>query len=570
MSSSSWPRPGVEIFEYVHGQSLTPKNCHGQDHVERSGLRRRSAPRGSRASASTRRTPGCTRPGRVVGGRVFGYRNRVRLQRRGPRRQPAAVPRRARDRPGRGRRRAAHLRALRRGRGAEADRQAAHARRRGRSRSTARRTDGLQPVVGWSPVHRALRPHARDAIAASSSGTRRGSATTWGKWAPTAARSRTGCAPRPSTCASSTTTSGSASQSRREGPRARPRGSPSGRLSGRPPKHATQNLLAGLATCARLRRRAGRRDERQEARAASGIRLPPAPRERQLHERAPHARRGHERGRAPSRRGTRADARGHRAGDSASPSATTSRTSRPRSTREQQGHREAHRAARRRHRDGRRRRVARRQAPRAGSAAARHRTRDSAALRPVPRLAPAVIEDRLAEWRRLLRASTTQGRTVLQRILRGRLTFTPRSVSDEAGLRLRGADALRQAVHGHCRRRPAEDGSEPGDAGALRGHRPRGHVRRRLRATLGNDAHAKGVVRPEGLEPPAYRFEACRSIQLSYGRPGDLAFGHLVIWSSGFLVIDWWMGRLTMPTTTSIKCPDNIHQSKCPDNQMTP
>ena len=49
-----------------------------------------------------------------------------------------------------------------------------------------------------------------------------------------------------------------------------------------------------------------------------------------------------------------------------------------------------------------------------------------ASLRPVPRLAPAVIEGRLAEWRRLLRASTTQGRTVLQRILRGRLTFTPR------------------------------------------------------------------------------------------------------------------------------------------------
>ncbi len=26
------------------------------------------------------------------------------------------------------------------------------------------------------------------------------------------------------------------------------------------------------------------------------------------------------------------------------------------------------------------------------------------------------------------------------------------------------------------------------------------------------------LVRPEGIEPPAYRFEACRSIQLSYGR----------------------------------------------------
>jgi hypothetical protein len=47
-------------------------------------------------------------------------------------------------------------------------------------------------------------------------------------------------------------------------------------------------------------------------------------------------------------------------------------------------------------------------------------------LQPVPRPAPTVSASRLTEWRRLLRASTTQGRTVLQRILRGRLTFTPR------------------------------------------------------------------------------------------------------------------------------------------------
>ena len=40
-------------------------------------------------------------------------------------------------------------------------------------------------------------------------------------------------------------------------------------------------------------------------------------------------------------------------------------------------------------------------------------------------LAPKVVEDRLAEWRRLLRQSTTQGRAVLQRVLRGRITFTP-------------------------------------------------------------------------------------------------------------------------------------------------
>lgn len=47
-------------------------------------------------------------------------------------------------------------------------------------------------------------------------------------------------------------------------------------------------------------------------------------------------------------------------------------------------------------------------------------------LQPVPRLAPEIIENRLAEWRRLLRSSTTQARAVLQRILPGRLTFTLR------------------------------------------------------------------------------------------------------------------------------------------------
>ena len=50
----------------------------------------------------------------------------------------------------------------------------------------------------------------------------------------------------------------------------------------------------------------------------------------------------------------------------------------------------------------------------------------AASLRPVPRLAPAVVEGRLAEWRRLLRQSVTQGRAVLQRVLQGRITFTPR------------------------------------------------------------------------------------------------------------------------------------------------
>jgi hypothetical protein len=55
--------------------------------------------------------------------------------------------------------------------------------------------------------------------------------------------------------------------------------------------------------------------------------------------------------------------------------------------------------------------------------------REIAGLLPVPRLPVAVIETRLAEWRRLLRQSTTQARAVLQRVLGGRVTFTP----DESG-----------------------------------------------------------------------------------------------------------------------------------------
>jgi hypothetical protein len=54
------------------------------------------------------------------------------------------------------------------------------------------------------------------------------------------------------------------------------------------------------------------------------------------------------------------------------------------------------------------------------------RAADLAAFRPMPRLPPAVVEDRLAEWRRLLRSSNTQGRAVLQRVVRGRITFAPR------------------------------------------------------------------------------------------------------------------------------------------------
>ena len=58
---------------------------------------------------------------------------------------------------------------------------------------------------------------------------------------------------------------------------------------------------------------------------------------------------------------------------------------------------------------------------------------ESAALRPVPRLPQSVIEDRLAEWRRMLRGTTTQGRSVIQRIVHGRIVFTPRPADSPFG-----------------------------------------------------------------------------------------------------------------------------------------
>jgi site-specific DNA recombinase len=76
-----------------------------------------------------------------------------------------------------------------------------------------------------------------------------------------------------------------------------------------------------------------------------------------------------------------------------------------------------------------------------------------AGLRPVPRLAPAVVEKRLTEWRRLLRQSVTQGRAVLQRVLRGRLTFTP--LAGGAGYEFTGPTRFDKLFTGFVVGRPA-------------------------------------------------------------------------------------------------------------------
>ena len=51
------------------------------------------------------------------------------------------------------------------------------------------------------------------------------------------------------------------------------------------------------------------------------------------------------------------------------------------------------------------------------------------ALEAIPHLESKVVEDRLAEWCRLLRSSTTQARSVIQRVIDGRITFMPRPIS---------------------------------------------------------------------------------------------------------------------------------------------
>jgi site-specific DNA recombinase len=48
-------------------------------------------------------------------------------------------------------------------------------------------------------------------------------------------------------------------------------------------------------------------------------------------------------------------------------------------------------------------------------------------LRPLPRLPTPLIESHLEQWRRLLRGSIIQSRAVIQRIIKGRITFTPRA-----------------------------------------------------------------------------------------------------------------------------------------------
>lgn len=126
-------------------------------------------------------------------------------------------------------------------------------------------------------------------------------------------------------------------------------------------------------------------------------------------------------------------------------------------------------------------------------------------LRPIPRLAPAVIENRLAEWRRLLRQSTTTGRTVLQRILRGRLTFTLRrnEISGEIdGYEFEATTRFDQLFSGIAVERPAN--LDPRDLTGIEGIGPDDTGEAdfgRLLDRVYEKSYAGGLASPAGFEP---------------------------------------------------------------------
>jgi site-specific DNA recombinase len=133
--------------------------------------------------------------------------------------------------------------------------------------------------------------------------------------------------------------------------------------------------------------------------------------------------------------------------------------------------------------------------------------KQAASLRPVPRLHPAVVGKRLEEWRRLLRRSTTQGRAVLQRVLRGRLTFWP--LADGTGYEFAGPTRFDRLFTGIAAEQPAwvpsvatgteniraEDTMDPDYSELLEGAA-------RAAARLGGDA--KGLATLEGFEPSIF------------------------------------------------------------------
>lgn len=335
------------------------------------------------------------------------------------------------------------------------------------------------------------------------SGTSRGSATRGAKWASARDRSRSGCGYPRSTCESCPRTCGSASPRAGRRQRGRPSVSKAGGSRGRTSKHATKDLLAGLATCAVCGR---------------GLVVETSPRKRGRKPEYVCHRHRHN-GTCPNTLRVGVEDMNEAVLVAIEEHALT-----PEAVEhviqltEQDDVRDRQDALERERRDVERRLTRLVEVLESGGEAAsivakireleaRGKLIDEerAMLRPVPRLAPSVIENRLAEWRRLCASrprraapcSSGDRRAHHVHAARGRARPRPQCV-----------DALRSSVHGHCRRAAcmAADGRRARERGNRRG----GYFRRRLRQVAGTrfDAAARREGQAAGL---AVRFTRSRS-----------------------------------------------------------
>ena len=98
----------------------------------------------------------------------------------------------------------------------------------------------------------------------------------------------------------------------------------------------------------------------------------------------------------------------------------------------------------------------------------------------------------VAEWPRLLRQSTTQGRAVLQQVMRGRITVTPQGEGHEFEAPTQGDKLFTGSVV------PVPPLIDPTDRTGKGAHRPRRHLGRELRSVDGAGLRERGYV-PTGL-----------------------------------------------------------------------
>lgn len=414
---------GVEVFEYVHGQSITPKSPTAkllssvqgfadEDHAVKSGERTKEA----HADKARR--------GYVVGGRVFGYRNVHKFNGTDPHGNPlrSHVVREVDRKEAAVVRRIFQLYAS--GLGGKAIAKRLNSEGAQAPKPFVRRDPTkVQPVRGWCPatVRTILcRELYRGVVV-------------WNKSRKRDDWRQVNQQPRPESEWMRLPVNEELRiiaddlwarvQSRRADTAGKALRFADGRMSGRPPKTATKNLLAGLATCAVC---------------GGGLNVETSPRKRgRVPEYVCHRHRHY--GTCTNRLHLSAAEMNEAVLQAIEQHALTSEAiEQVIALTERDDTRDQHDALMR-ERASLEKRIARlvdavETAGDISALATKLRELESRraaiadelrGLQPVPRLAPAVVESRLAEWRRLLRQSITQGRAVLQRVLRGRIVFTP-------------------------------------------------------------------------------------------------------------------------------------------------